>query len=342
MNDKIIYEDIFEAIRKLEEGSPVINIKDKEFGYLKRNLYFNIMKMPDGTIAAFPPNMFIRYFRGENKDYDELYPCVPSIFRIRKPEDIGEDGRRKQEMILIDELKLFEFELILGQFPQVKYAIQDYCKVDFRALAQHYELNTNLLDVTSDIATAAFFATHYYDSEKNEYRIKEDGIGCLRIYSNIMIEYDENQPFRMIGLQPFQRPGLQCAFAVKMKQGENFANFSHKILFKQNEKWNQKLHDAFYPNGKNILFPDEEIADVAKIVKESRVISKLAIEKYCRINDKSQDQVIQVLDDNGYSVLENLNYKLSRQQRRKLERQYEGRPYGDVNLRTRLSYIPQD
>lgn len=338
MSDRIIYEDIFEAIRKLEEGSPVINLKDKEFGYLKRNLYFNLMEMPDGTIGAFPPNMFIRYFRGENKDYDELYPCVPSIFRTKTPEDIEDDGHRKRELILIDELKLIEFELILKQFPQVKYAIQDYCKVDFRALAQHYELNSNLIDVTSDIATAAFFATHYYDSEKKEYCIKADGIGCLRVYSNIMFEYKEDQPFRMIGLQPFQRPGLQCAFGVKMSRGENFANFSYKVLFKQSSKWNQKLHDTFYPNGKNILFPDEEIADVAKIVKESTVVSKLAIERYCVINEVSEDQLIQLLNDKDHTVVENLNYKLSRQQRRKLERQFEGKPYGDVQLRSRLTY----
>lgn len=342
MNDKIIYEDIFEAIRMLEASNPVLNLKDKESGYLQRNLYFNLMEMPDGTIGAFPPNMFIRYFRGENKDYDELYPCVPSMFRIKKLEDIGEDGQRKQELILIDELKLVEFEMILEQFPQVNFAIQDYCKVDFRALAQHYDLNTNLLDVTSDIATAAFFATHYYDSDKNEYMIKEDGIGCLRAYSNIMIEYDEDQPFRMIGLQPFQRPGLQCAFAVKMNRGENFANLSHKVLFKQNVKWNQKLHDTFYPNGKNILFPDEEIADVAKIIIETKNISKQAIEKYCTINSRPQEYVRKLLIESGYSVVENLNYKLSRQRRRKLERQFEGRPYGDVQLRSRLMYIPQN
>lgn len=342
MSDRIIYEDIFEAIRMLEERNPVINLKDKEFGYLKRNLYFNLMEMPDGTIGAFPQNTFINYFRGEDKDYDELYPCIPSLFRVKKPEDIGEDGQRKQELIHIDELKLFEFELILEQFPQVNFAFQDYCKVDFKALAQHYGMNTDLLDVSSDIAVAAFFATHYYDSEKNEYRIKENGIGCLRVYSNIMFEYDEEQPFRMIGLQPFQRPGLQCAFAVKMNKGENFANFSNKVLFKQDVKWNQKIHDIFYLNGKNILFPDEEIADVAKVLKETTVISKQAIEKYCSINEISQDRVIQMLIDNGYSIVKNLNYKLSRQQRRKLEREYKGRPYGDVQLRSRLVYIPQD
>lgn len=202
--------------------------------------------------------------------------------------------------------------MILEQFPQVKYAIQNHCKVDFRALAQHYDLNTNLIDVTIDIAITAFFATHYYDSKKNEYSIEEDGTGCLRVYSNIMIEYKEDQPFRMIGLQPFQRPGLQCAFEVKMSRGENLANFYHKVLFKQSSKWNQKLHDPFYLNGKNILFSDEEIADVAKIIKESMAVSKWATERYCDINGISENQVIHLLNDKGFTVVENLNYKLSR------------------------------
>jgi hypothetical protein len=146
----------------------------------------------------------------------------------------------------------------------------------------------------------------------------------------------------MIGLQPFKRPWLQCAFAVKISRGENFANISHKVQFKQRSKWNQKIHDTFYLNGKNILFPDEEIADVAKIVKESMAVSKLAIERYCDINGISENQVIQLLNDKDLTVIENLNYKLSRQQRRKLEREYKGRPYGDVQLRSRLSYIPQN
>lgn len=340
MSDRMIYEDIFEAIRKLEDGNPIINLKDKSFGYLKRNLHFNIMEMPDGTIGAFPHNMFIGYFRGENNDYDDLYPCVPSIFRIKRPEDAGEDGYRKQDLIVIDELKILEFELIIKQFPQVNFALQDYCNVDFIALAQHYELNTNLLDVTSDIAVAAFFATHYYDSEKNDYLIKEDGIGCLRAYYNIMIEYDENQPFKLIGLQPFKRPGLQCAFAVKMGKDENFANFSNKVLFKQSPKWNQKIHDLFYNNGKNILFPDEEIVEAARKVKESMKISKYTIEKYCNINQKSIEYVNKILNNYGYDIVENLNYKLSRQQRRKLQREYKGRPYGDAVVRSRLTYIP--
>ena len=55
-------------------------------------------------------------------------------------------------------------------------------KVDFVALAQHYELNTDYLDVTSGIVTAAFFATNYYYTASNEYLVKKDGVGCIRYY----------------------------------------------------------------------------------------------------------------------------------------------------------------
>lgn len=340
MPNEIIFDDIFEAIRYLEESNPVLSLKDRKTGYLIRNLYFNLMQMPNGTIGAFPPNMLFRFYRGENDDYDLKYPCVPSIYRVRKPEERDAEGNRNAEFILIDNLKVNEFELVLREFPQVKYAIKDYCNVDYRALAQHYELNTDLLDVTSDIAVAAFFATHVYDSRIRDYRVKEDGIGCLRSYVNLMLEPDKIEPFRMIGLQPFQRPGLQCAFAVRMGKGENFSKFSTKVLFKQDAKLNHKLREAFYPHGRNILFPREEISDVADLIKNSNSISKMAVEKYCGENSCNKEHVESVLMKHKIKIVNKLLYSLSRQQRRKLEREYEGRPYGDVKLHAMLMYVP--
>lgn len=336
MTNNKIFKDIFEAIRYLEKGNPVLNLKDKKIGYLVRDLHFNLMEMPNGTIGAFPPNMTFRFFRGENDNYDLNYSCIPSIYRIKKDEEKDVDGSRDAEFILIDNLKIAEFELILKGFPQVKYAIKDYCDVDYRALAQHYGLNTDLIDVTSDIVVAAFFATHVYDAEANDYQIKEDGIGCIRTYVNIMVQ-PETEPFRMIGLQPFQRPGLQCAFAVKMDKGEDFSKFTGKLLFKQDAKWNRKIHEAFYPNGRNILFPGEEICDVANLIKQSDCVSGMAIDKYCKENDCKKQNVEAVLKNYNIKIVDELLYSLSRQQRRKLERKYKDRPYGNVKLHSRLS-----
>lgn len=230
MNEKV-YDDIFETMRNLDKSNPVLNLKDKKHGCLKRDFHFNLLQMPNGRIGAFPPNMTFHFFRGENDDYDLKYPCVPSIYRVKKSEERSAEGERNAELILIDNLRITEFEIVLKHFPQVKYAIEDHCGVDFKALAQHYDLNTDLLDVTSDIAVAAFFATHIYDGEINDYRVKENGVGCIRSYINFMTT-SENESFRMIGLQPFERPGIQCAFAVRMRRGENFSRLSTKILFR--------------------------------------------------------------------------------------------------------------
>lgn len=61
MDEQIIYDDIFEAIRVIDGSSPVINMKDKSRGHLERKLSFNLMEMPDGTIGAFPYNMFVDF-----------------------------------------------------------------------------------------------------------------------------------------------------------------------------------------------------------------------------------------------------------------------------------------
>lgn len=338
MIGNMVFDDVFEAIRRLEKSNPILNLRDKARGYMERNFHFNLMELPDGTIGAFPPNMMLRFYRGESEDFDSKYSCIPSIYRINK---LGEEdliGNRKDHFILIDNLKITEFELVISEFPQVKYAIEDYCNVDFRALAQHYDLNTNLLDVSSDIAVAAFFATHTHDS-KNGYQIKTGGIGCLRVYMpNFINSESELDTFRLIGLQPFQRPGLQCAFALRMNKDENFAKLSGKALFRQNDRWNRKLHEAFYPQGKNILFPAEEIDDVAVLIKNSNRVSKMAVRKFCNDNDFTDEYVEKILLKHKILISERLTYSLSRQQRRRIEREFKGRPYGDVELRSRVAF----
>jgi hypothetical protein len=333
-----VFEDIFEAIRYLESRNIVISIKDNASGYLQRNLYFNTMELPDGTVGAFPPNMTSRFYRGENKVYEN---CYPSIFRVNNATEACRNGNRRQDNIVIDTLKIIDFELVIKNFPQVQFAIKDYCNVDYSALAQHYELNTNLIDLTCDLAVAAFFATNYYNAETQEYEIKEFGMGCLRSYVNIAINYEQKQPFRLIGLQPFKRPGLQCAFALKLEAGEDFANHSAKVLFKQNPQYNGKLREAFYDGDRNILFPKEDITDIANMIKTKMSVSQEAVKLYCNEQSVPEPAIFDMLERNNITVTDNIAYKLTRQNRRRLERVYKDRPYGDVKLISRLSYLPQ-
>ena len=86
---------------------------------------------------------------------------------------------------------------------------------------------------------------------------------------------------------------------------------------------------------------------MAKAIKESTVISRLAVKKYCLTSNLSnghenESLLNDLLMENGYSISENLNYKLSRQQRRKLEREFKDRPYGEVQITSRLTYLSPD
>ncbi len=338
--DNKIFDDVFEAIRRLERSNPILNLKDKAGGTLVRNHNsFKLIGLPDGTIGAFPPNFMFRFYRGENDDFDVQYPCIPQIYRIKNHKEKDSTGKRHLDFILIDRLKIVEFELVSKNFPQVKYALDDCCNVDFKALAQHYDLSTDLLDMSSDIAVAAFFATHTYDP-RNGFQIKNDGLGCIRVYMhmpNFNNFKKDLKSFRLIGLQPFQRPGIQCAFALRLFQGENFSKLSGKALFRQNAKWNLMLQKAFYEHGKNILFPKEDINDAAKLIKNSISVSKMAIQKFCENHHFSVEYIEKILAKHKIQISDKLPYSLSRQKRKKMERDFKGRPYGDVKLFSRIA-----
>ncbi len=336
IGDKI-FDNVFEAIRHFERNNPVLKLLNGKKGHLIRNNTFNLIDLPDGTIGAFPPNLGLKFYRGENKDFEG--PCVPSIYRIRKPEEKDTTGKRHYDFILLDSLRIKEFELTAWKFPQVKYAIKDFCNVDFKALAQHYELNTDFLDLSSDIVTAAFFATHSYDIY-NGFQIKQDGLGCIRFYIAIELlnlSNTDSKNFRLIGLQPFQRPGIQCAFAIRLSKEEDFSQLSGKLLFKQDEKYNSLLNNVFCKNNGNILFPKEQISDVAQKIKNSNKISNMAIKSFCEENGYDFEFVEKILKKHNIQISERLIFHLSRQQRKKMENNFDGKPYGDVKFKSRIA-----
>ncbi len=124
-----------------------------------------------------------------------------------------------------------------------------------------------------------------------------------------------------------------------MNKEEDFSKLSDKVLFRQNAKLNRKLHEAFCLNGRNILFPVEDIDDVAILIKNSNQVSKMAVQKFCSENNDFTDEYVEkVLLKYRIQISERLTYSLSRQQRRRLEREFKGRPYGDVELRSRVTF----
>lgn len=71
-------------------------------------------------------------------------------------------------------MRIVEFELMLKQYPSVQFFEQERFEVDYVGLAQHYGLNTSVLDLTSDINTALFFAMCDYNRVEDCYHPKHE------------------------------------------------------------------------------------------------------------------------------------------------------------------------
>lgn len=248
---------------------------------------------PNGPCALLPTSScFNSFFRGQYEYYEN---CCPTIYR-------NKDKKDKIDLF-ISRLRSTEFELLLRTHPFVKLIFENgftlnnlgkdiwvSLKVDYLGLAQHYELDTDMLDFTNNKWVAAFFAV--CKKENGKYvPMDSDEYGVFYRYSmtpeQFLIENGDFIPekkFSIIGLQPFKRPGEQKGFALKMEEGENlnYIKGIQKYFFRHDKMAAEIILNRM--NKSKSLFPDDELELFAKKIKESRKLSieafKLTLKNY--------------------------------------------------------------
>ena len=145
--------------------------------------------------------------------------------------------------------------------------------VDYWMLAQHYDFSTPLLDLTDEVTTAAFFATHRFDRVIKDYVLEEEGEGCIRRYVG-NLSFDGQ--LRPVGLQPLGRLSQQDGVAFWLEDGKDFADISDKVVFKQDKEINLRLKRAML--GGTDYFPKESATMMATQIIEGDLITSDAID----------------------------------------------------------------
>lgn len=248
------------------------------FRYHKEALGFRSIKGYDEKQHLCPfRTAYGRYYRGQNAYYA---PCLSSIDRNLTDANIFVE-RLKETTIK----HLFqhhpttthfnertEFELANGKKTSSIYYI------DFLALAQHYGVYTNLLDITSDKMIAAFFAcTEYNCQEDKYYAYTKQGKGVFYVYRDKNI-FSKDSRISCVGLQPLSRPGAQAGYVLAMNKKEDFNNLcSEAITFTHDQTIAKQIYELVNLLGEP--FVNDVMSNRAKNIVRGNSFNKDILEK---------------------------------------------------------------
>jgi hypothetical protein len=221
----------------------------------------------DGSLIPSITSPFASAFlyRGQTARYR---PCLPSVFRgisVSRCESAGWAGLSLAERVrlIVERVRLDEFVSALFDHPASAYAREIGLKLHPMALAQHYELATDRLDLTQDQMVAAFFATN---TRTEEGWVPVDaGTGVM--YRLAAGAFRKHMPGKLvcIGKQTLPRPGEQKAHTLTLQLVLDFERLPIEIYtFSQDSSCGQRLNDRF--NGGASLFPPDVLAEVAETI----------------------------------------------------------------------------
>lgn len=237
-------------------------------------------------------------YRGQGNYYNR---CLPTIFRQKMTDN----------EVFAEKVRIAEFRLFLEQFEVTRYFEDSHYFVDYVGLAQHYGLKTDVLDVTSDIHVAMFFAMCDYDNDTDSYKPKhEDKPYIGYIYAILANEnsHNSNIPFaiysdklNVIGLQPFKRPGRQKGFAYHVGNEGLINGYLYSFNYTKDDSM-----DIFnYFHRGEYLWCKDEIVDVVKVIAKTRTFSSEAVSLATRMFDQTMsiNKRIKSLKQAGYTIV---------------------------------------
>ena len=236
---------------------------------------------------AFKPNLKNRafLFRGQSGFYD---PSTPSLLRKKK-------GRFVVENIFYE-----EFVLALKDHPLIRLfgdgielcGHRYFFEVTYYGLAQHYGFKTRVMDLTSDLDVAKFFAVTDYNEKTDTYSpvIDESRYGVFYYWDNVRHPLAFQPIFggnlSSIGLQVFPRSGRQKGFLFSMYREQNFNDipFVRYKLFRHDAAISKQIY-KMARRGK-LYFPEDELSSLAQRIRCSKILSGKALSKNLESNPK--------------------------------------------------------
>lgn len=280
----------------------------------------NLLSNDNGySVVNAGSELFDFIYRGQTKYYPE---CKPTIFRYDE-----RNGNYNLEKKLIDLTKAIVFEQIIDTHPYSKLvsdrkfieSLKEHPNAHFRqigfflskeplyinkhGIAQHYGFATNLLDTTSNIDVASFFATCEYDKRDRKFKITDSEQGIFYVIVWYLPKILDR--FDIIGWQPFSRPEEQRAGSIIMGIEDDLncmpPGLVYKFYFKQRPEISKRIYKRFKKG--NTLFVNDEIDELARKVNHENEFDEQSIKMaYKKLINHFRNQEIKSFEEMYNSI----------------------------------------
>lgn len=291
-----------------------------------------------GTAMTQPRSKY--YYRGESAYYGESKPGIYRCFNSSSP-----------IQRLVDYLALDEAFSFLDKFDAVMY--WGASSINYGGLAQHYGIKTPLLDITSDLETALFFACCKYENNQWRPMTKNDFINSNEsnksnrsnkkygvLYRSpteitdmkwmISDDYAGVGLIAPIGYQPFMRCSAQHGYMLLVKN-EKYDMLKDplfdKFRFEHDEEFCRWIFEKMDCGNK--VYPHDDIPQITSYmekIKNSHQFSQKTFEhivlEQWHFSERQAQAVRQDLQQHGYTIVSGEKEFITHNKLRKINSKY--------------------
>lgn len=258
------------------------------------------------------PNLRSHHFiyRGQNKAFPHILSSFSrDDYRCSKGEITRQELR---DCHVVNNLMVEDFMALLRTHPL--FVLLDrgirlehdkriiFINMNYYGLAQHYGFKSGLVDFTTDIDTAAFFAcTHNHGQDIYSPIGAEGGKGVLYVHEIIPELTFKMAGFTTVGMQLYPRSGAQKGLVfnkdrtlVPLDKLVKAYPFRHDILSSQ--------HFYNMMEGGKKLFPPDRLSEYAQQIIDSKEISGVTFAENLYGNQDNFFQNIESVERKGLSI----------------------------------------
>lgn len=336
---------------KWDESEVISKLKDSQTGGIL-GLLINMMSStyiggllrgyPDVDVVMVQPRTRY-YYRGENAFYGKSNPSACRHRNILLPHHV---------VLAIEDLKSLEARDFFLNFDVA--SAWDYSTFNYYALGQHYGLWTTLMDITSDIKTALFFACCQYDNGKwrplykSEFEEKDSrsyisddgGDSRYAILYRTPTELTEmeygtrdnakgSDIITPVGYQPFMRCAAQSAYILPCSD-KDYDMYKDTLFEKYKIRLTEEMCQWIFceMDKGNKIYPRNDVPDISKVIERinnTHHFSERSYNDLCNIVGWSEEQATnmkELLKSYGYHIYDKKKDYVNANKMRKWNKRY--------------------